>query len=46
MHEASLVGGILKLLVDAARRENFKRVTLLRLELGKLAQVELRAPHA
>ncbi len=43
MHEASLAGGILKLVEDTARREGFRRVTVLRLEVGKLAGVELRA---
>lgn len=43
MHEASLAGGILKLVEDSARRENFRRVSLLRLEVGQLANVELRA---
>lgn len=43
MHEASLAGGILKLVEDTARREGFRRVTLLRLEAGQLAGVEARA---
>ncbi len=43
MHEASLAGGILKLVEDAARRERFRRVTALRLEAGRLAGVEVRA---
>ena len=43
MHEASLAGGILKLVEDAAQRERFVRVTQLRLEAGQLAGVELRA---
>lgn len=43
MHEASLAGGILKLVEDAARRERFRRVTALRLEAGQLAGVEVRA---
>ena len=43
MHEASLAGGVLKLVEDSARREHFTRVTVLRLEVGKLANVELRA---
>lgn len=43
MHEASLAGGILKLVEDSARREGFARVTLLRLEAGQLAGVEPRA---
>ena len=43
MHEISLAGGILKLVEDSARKENFRRVSLLRLEVGQLANVELRA---
>lgn len=43
MHEASLAGGILQLVEDAARREGFCRVTHLRLEAGQLAGVETRA---
>lgn len=43
MHEASLAGGVLKLVEDSAVRENFRRVSVLRLEVGKLANVELRA---
>ncbi|GAA0747770.1 hydrogenase maturation nickel metallochaperone HypA [Ideonella azotifigens] len=43
MHEASLAGGILKLVEDNARREGFVRVTSLRLEAGQLAGVEPRA---
>lgn len=43
MHEASLAGGILQLVEDAARREKFRRVSLLRLEAGQLAGVEARA---
>ena len=43
MHEASLAGGILQLVEDAAQREGFSRVTVLRLEAGQLAGVEARA---
>lgn len=43
MHEASLAGGILKLIEDSAQREGFVRVKLLRLEAGQLAGVEARA---
>jgi len=43
MHEISLAGGILKLVEDSALKENFRRVSLLRLEVGQLANVELRA---
>lgn len=43
MHEASLAGGVLQLVEDAARREGFARVRSLRLEVGRLAGVEMRA---
>lgn len=43
MHEAALAGGVLKLVEDAARREGFSRVALLRLEAGQLSGVETRA---
>ena len=43
MHEASLAGGILQLVEDSARREGFQRVTVLKLEVGRLANVELQA---
>jgi hydrogenase nickel incorporation protein HypA/HybF len=43
MHEVSLAGGILGIAEDAARRERFARVTLLRLEAGALSGVEPRA---
>lgn len=43
MHEASLAGGVLKLVEDCARREGFARVKVLRLEAGQLAGVEPRA---
>ena len=43
MHEASLAGGILEVVEDAARREGFRRVTTLRVEAGQLAGVEPRA---
>lgn len=43
MHEASIAGGILKLVEDAAQREGFRRVTVLRIEAGQLAGVEARA---
>ena len=45
MHEASLAGGVLKLVEDCARREGFARVAALRLEAGQLAGVEPRALH-
>jgi hydrogenase nickel incorporation protein HypA/HybF len=43
MHEASLAGGILKLVEDSAQREGFVRVNTLRLEAGRLAGVEIGA---
>ncbi len=43
MHEASLAGGVLQLIEQAALRERFARVTHLRLEAGRLAGVEPRA---
>jgi hydrogenase nickel incorporation protein HypA/HybF len=43
MHEASLAAGVLRLVEDAAQRERFARVRVLRLEVGALAGVELRA---
>ena len=43
MHEASLAGGVLKLVEDSARREGFVRVSALRLAAGQLAGVEPRA---
>ena len=43
MHEASLAGGILRIVEDAARRDGFGRVKALRVEAGRLAGVEVRA---
>lgn len=43
MHEMSLAGGILRIAEQAAERERFARVTLLRLEAGSLSGVEPRA---
>lgn len=43
MHELSLAGGILALVEGAAQREAFTRVLQLRLEVGKLAAVEVEA---
>lgn len=45
MHEASLAGGVLQLVEDAARREGFSRLIELRLEAGQLAGVDVRALH-
>lgn len=43
MHELSLAGGILQVVEDAAAREAFARVLQLRLEVGRLAGVEVPA---
>lgn len=43
MHELSLAGGIVKLVEDAAAREHFGNVRVLRLEAGALSGVEVRA---
>lgn len=43
MHEASLAGGVLRLAEDAAQREGFQRVSLMRIAAGALAGVEVRA---
>ncbi len=43
MHEASLAGGVLQLVQEAALREGFARVWRLRLEAGQLAGVDVRA---
>jgi hydrogenase nickel incorporation protein HypA/HybF len=43
MHEASLAGGVLQVVEDAARREGFARLLSLRLEAGQLAGVDTRA---
>mmetsp|Transcript_10090 Transcript_10090/g.19359 ORF Transcript_10090/g.19359 Transcript_10090/m.19359 type:complete len:116 (+) Transcript_10090:126-473(+) len=43
MHEASLAGGVLRVLEEAAARERFCRVGSVRLEVGALAGVETRA---
>lgn len=43
MHEASLAAGVLQVVEDAARREHFSRLLTLRLEVGQLAAVEVRA---
>ncbi len=43
MHEMSLAGGVLLLVEQAAAREGFRRVTRLRLAVGKLSGVEVDA---
>jgi hydrogenase nickel incorporation protein HypA/HybF len=43
VHELSLAAEILRLVQDAAAREHFRRVAMLRLEAGALAGVEVGA---
>jgi len=43
VHEASLAAGVLRLVEDAAQRERFAHLRVLRLEVGALAGVEVRA---
>ena len=43
MHEVSMAAGILRMIEEAAEREHFGRVSLMRLEIGALAGVELQA---
>lgn len=43
MHEMSLAQGIVQLVEDAARREGFARVSVLRLEAGALSGVEVES---
>lgn len=43
MHELSLAGGVLAVVEDAARRENFRQVQRLTLQAGALAGVEVPA---
>jgi hydrogenase nickel incorporation protein HypA/HybF len=43
MHEISLAAGLLQTIEQAAARENFRRVSHLRLEAGALAGVEPQA---
>jgi hydrogenase nickel incorporation protein HypA/HybF len=43
VHELSLAAEILRLVQDAAAREQFQRVAMLRLEAGALAGVEVGA---
>ena len=40
MHEMSLAQGVLQLMEDAARRDNFTKVTAVWLEIGQLSGVE------
>ena len=43
MHEMSLAQGILQIVEDTLAREGGGRVSLIRLEVGRLAGVELDA---
>jgi len=43
MHEMSLAGGVLDLVEKSAVSEGFRRVTRLRLEVGKLSGVEVES---
>lgn len=43
MHEVSLAGGILGIVETASARDGFLRVQSLRLEVGALASVDVRA---
>lgn len=43
MHEMSLAEGVLQLIEDAARKDEFSRVTAVWLEIGQLAGVEVEA---
>jgi len=43
MHEMSLAEGVLQLIEDAAREQNFAKVTTVWLEIGQLSGVEVEA---
>ncbi|MCP5373025.1 MAG: hydrogenase maturation nickel metallochaperone HypA [Hyphomicrobiales bacterium] len=43
MHEMSLIEGVLRILADEARRQNFDRVTKVWLEVGVLSHAEPEA---
>lgn len=43
MHEMSIATGILEIIEDAARRQNFQRVTVIHIEIGALAGVAKEA---
>ena len=43
MHEMSLAEGVLQLIEDSAKAENFSRVKTVWLEIGQLAGVEVEA---
>ncbi|MBK7768444.1 MAG: hydrogenase maturation nickel metallochaperone HypA [Sulfuritalea sp.] len=43
MHEMSLAEGVLQLIEDAARKQQFEKVTTVWLEIGQLSGVEVEA---
>jgi hydrogenase nickel incorporation protein HypA/HybF len=43
MHEMSLAEGVLQLIEDAARQQNFDKVVTVWLEIGQLSGVEVEA---
>ncbi len=43
MHEMSLAEGVLQLIEDAARKQEFEKVTAVWLEIGQLSGVEVEA---
>ena len=43
MHEVSLVEGVLQLIEEYQRKEGFSSVRLVRLEIGRMADVEIEA---
>lgn len=43
MHEMSLAMGVMQIVEDAARAQGFERVRVVRLEIGRLAAVEVEA---
>ena len=43
MHEMSLAEGVLQLIEDAARKQEFSKVSTVWLEIGRLAAVEVEA---
>lgn len=43
MHEMSLAEGVLQLIEDASRRQEFAKVTAVWLEIGQLSGVEIEA---
>lgn len=43
MHEMALAEGVLQIIEDSARTQNFRRVRTVWLEIGQLASVEVEA---